>query len=274
MAKTVLITGASSGIGRATAELFAAEGWTVAATLRRPEQAPAFIDQNARIETFALDVTDQASIAKAVADVIAAFGAIDVLVNNAGYGLVGAFEAIDQAQVERQFATNVFGLMAATRAVLPHMRGRGTGHIVNVASIGGRLTFPFYSVYHATKWAVEGFSESLAYETRPFGIHVKIIEPGPIKTEFYGRSEDRPTTEKLGAYAASFAKVYPRMRAIGLKAPGPEIVARAIFAAAGDTSNRLRWKPNGAMMIALRDLAGPNLYHRAVRRILGVPRQA
>ena len=270
--KTVLITGASAGIGKATAEAFAAAGWRVAATMRTPQAFAGFQDPQKNIAIFPLDVTDPASIAAAVEDVIAAFGHLDVLVNNAGYGLVGPFEAISEAQIRRQFETNVFGLMAMTRAVLPHMRERRAGHIVNVASVGGRLTFPFYSVYHATKWAVEGFSESLTSELKEFGIHVKIIEPGPIKTEFYGRSEDQPSAAQLGAYTATYQRVYARMRRIGANAAGPEIVARAILAASSDTSYQLRSMPNGAFILAARRIFGPTLYLRGVRRVLKMKR--
>ena len=268
--RTVLITGASSGIGKAAAEAFAAAGWRVAATMRNPQAGVAFHDSNRRITVFKLDVTQPASIAAAVVDVLAAFGRIDVLVNNAGYGLVGPFEASDEAQIRRQFETNVFGLMTMTRAVLPHMRERRAGHIVNVASIGGRLTFPFYSVYHATKWAVDGFSESLVSELREFGIHVKIVEPGPIRTEFYGRSEEQPPPERLGPYATTFQRVYARMQSFGASAPGPEIVARAIVRAASDTSYRLRFMPNAALLLAVRRILGPALYLSAVRDVLKV----
>src|SRR5262249_25648147 len=137
-----------------------------------------------------LDVTDTETITQAVKDAVARFGSIDVLVNNAGYGLVGPFEASTKENIERQFNTNLFGLMETTRAILPHFREKRNGVLINVASMGGRITFPLYSLYHATKWAVEGYSESLQHELLPFNIRVKIIEPGPIKTDFYDRSMD------------------------------------------------------------------------------------
>jgi NAD(P)-dependent dehydrogenase (short-subunit alcohol dehydrogenase family) len=267
--RVVLITGSSAGIGRSTAELFAASGWHVAATLRQLSTAPPFVDSSGRIKTFALDVTDKASIDRAVSEILAAYGRIDALVNNAGYGLVGPFESIDEAQIRRQFETNVFGLMNVTRAVLPHMRERRSGTVINVASIGGRLTFPFYSVYHATKWAVDGFSEALNYELQEFNVRVKIIEPGPIKTEFYGRSEDQPNDASLGAYATTFKRVYARMKEAGLSAPGPHIVAEAIMKAATDGSGTLRYTPNAGALLAFRHVVGPRLYMAGVRRILG-----
>jgi NAD(P)-dependent dehydrogenase (short-subunit alcohol dehydrogenase family) len=240
----------------------------VAATMRKPEGFAGFQDPDKRISIFKLDVTDAASIERAVKEVLVAFGHLDVLVNNAGYGLVGPFEAMEDQQIRRQFETNVFGLMAMTRAVLPQMRARRQGHIVNVASVGGRLTFPFYSIYHATKWAVEGFSESLVSELREFGVHVKIIEPGPIRTEFYERSEDQPPAERLGAYATTFQRVYARMRRFGARAPGPEVVAAAILEAATDTSYQLRYMPNGRLILAARRIFGPSLYLRRSRRLL------
>lgn len=264
---TVLITGASAGIGKATVARFVAAGWSVAATMRTPEGFAAPPGPG-RAKATALDVTDAASIARAVAAIEADHGRIDCLVNNAGYGLVGPFEAIDEAQIRRQFETNVFGLMAVTRAVLPGMRARRSGRIVNVASVGGRVTFPYYSCYHATKWAVEGFSESLAFELKPFGIGVKIIEPGPIKTAFYDRSEDQPAADKLGAYADHFRAIYPRMRKAGMSAPGPEVVAEAIWQAATENRWRLRLSPNGSMMLAARRFFGDTLYHRGTRRVL------
>jgi NAD(P)-dependent dehydrogenase (short-subunit alcohol dehydrogenase family) len=265
--QTILITGASAGIGKAAVARFVAEGWTVAATMRTPGAfvAPA---GPGRAKAFALDVTDQASITRAIAAIDAEFGAINALVNNAGYGLVGPFEAMDETQIRRQFETNVFGLMAVTRAVLPGMRQRRSGRIINVASVGGRITFPYYSCYHATKWAVDGFSESLAFELKPFGIGVKIIEPGPIKTEFYDRSEDQPPAGNLGAYADHFRKTYARMRGVGMKAPGPEIVADAIWQAATENRWRLRISPNAQMILAMRALFGDTLFHRGVRRVL------
>jgi len=268
--RVVLVTGASSGIGHATAERFAAAGWRVAATMRDPTRAPVFAATPGRIDTFALDVTRPESIAAAITAVERDLGPIDVLVNNAGYGTVGPFESVEPAEVQRQFATNVFGLMDVTRAVLPGMRARQKGLIVNVASVGGRITFPYYSLYHATKWAVEGFSESLRFELRPLGIGVKIVEPGPIRTEFYGRSETRPPSAQLGEYENHFKRVYARMQRAGRRAPGPGIVAEAIYAAATDGSARIRYSPNATMLLALRRIFGDRLFTRGVRRALGV----
>lgn len=266
--KVVLITGASTGIGHVTAEKFAAAGWSVAATMRDPSKAPVFAASPGRVDTFALDVTRPEQVRDAIAAVERDLGPVDVLVNNAGYGMVGPFESYEPAEIERQFATNVFGLMDVTRAVLPSMRARRSGTIVNVASVGGRLTFPYYSAYHATKWAVDGFSESLRYELLPLGIRVKIIEPGPIHTDFYGRSEVRVSDGRLGDYAAHFKRVYPRLRGAGRRAPGPAIVAEAIYKAASDGTTRIRYTPNATMLLALRRIFGDWLFNRGVSRAL------
>lgn len=260
---TVLLTGSSSGIGRATAELFAERGWNVAATLRSPGKAQ--LPNSPRVAALRLDVTDPASIAAAVTETLSRFGSLDAVVNNAGYGLVGPFEATTGEAVDRQLATNVVGIMNVTRAVLPHFRERRAGVIVNVASMGGRITFPLYSVYHASKWAVEGFSESLAFELEPFGIRVKIVEPGPIKTDFYDRSMDLAKREGLTAYDRFVAKAMPNMQAAGAKAPGPEVVARVIWKAATDGRKKIRYSANSAPILALRRLLPDRAFMAVIR---------
>jgi NAD(P)-dependent dehydrogenase (short-subunit alcohol dehydrogenase family) len=250
---TVFITGSSSGIGQAAARLFQERGWNVAATMRSPEKAGGWVKHERTLCT-RLDVLELASIEAAVQAALERFGQIDVLVNNAGYGVVGPFEASTPEQVERQLATNVAGLMNVTRAMLPHFRERRSGVLVNVASVGGRVTFPLYSIYHATKWAVEGFSESLVYELEPLGIRVKLIEPGPIKTDFYERSLDVLTRPGLTTYDGFVARTLPNLQRAGQTAPGPEAVAQAIFRAATDGSSRLRYPVNASLLLALRGL--------------------
>jgi NAD(P)-dependent dehydrogenase (short-subunit alcohol dehydrogenase family) len=253
MSKTVLITGSSSGIGAASVKVFQEAGWRVVATMRHPEKSPLFENMENVLKT-SLDVTNSASINDAVSLALDWFGPIDVLVNNAGYGMVGAFEASNETQVERQFSTNVLGLMNVTRAILPGMREHGGGTIINLSSIGGQLTFPLYSVYHATKFAVEGFSESLQYELAEFGIKVKLIQPGPIKTDFYQRSQDLTSKAGLHAYDSFIERTLPNMQESGATAPGPELVAKTIYRAACDPSKRLRYPVNSASMLALRKL--------------------
>jgi NAD(P)-dependent dehydrogenase (short-subunit alcohol dehydrogenase family) len=264
MSKTILITGSSSGIGRATAEHFQQRGWNVVATMRTPDKGADWAREH-NLTLARLDVTDIATIRQAISATMTKFGKIDAIVNNAGYGLVGPFEASTPAQVERQFATNVTGLMNVTREIIPHFRERRDGVIINVASMGGRITFPLYSVYHGTKWAVEGFTEALLYELQPFNIRVKIIEPGPIRTDFYDRSMDLMKKPGLTAYDAFVAKAMPNMNKAGATAPGPEVVAKAIYRAATDGSWKLRYQANTMGLLALRRLLPTGVFMGIVR---------
>jgi NAD(P)-dependent dehydrogenase (short-subunit alcohol dehydrogenase family) len=240
--KTILITGASSGIGRATAIRFQSEGWNVAATMRNPSRETE-LQHLDNVAVFPLEVTDPNSINAAVASTIDRFGEIDVLLNNAGYGLVGALEAVDPAQLERQFATNVFGCVYAIQACLPHFRDRGAGLIINVSSIGGRIALPFNSLYHGTKFAIEGISESLALELAPHGIRVKIVEPGGVKTDFAGRSLDLMHKDGLDAYDASIQRAMAVFtspdRASGYSEASD--IADVIYTAATDGTDQLRY---------------------------------
>ena len=264
MDKVILITGASSGIGKDTAKLFQTKNWKVAATMRSPEKAED-LQHIADIETFRLDVTDTDSIKNAIADVLEKFGRIDAVVNNAGYGLVGAFEAASQEQIEKQFQTNVFGVMNVCREILPYFRKEKRGTIVNVASMGGRITFPLYSLYHATKWAVEGFSESLQFELEQFNIRVKIIEPGPIKTDFYDRSMDLTRKEGLTAYDWFIDKAMPNMQKAGETAPDGLVVAEAIWEAVTDGSKKMRYPANSKMVLTVRKLLPDWAFFRIIK---------
>lgn len=267
MPQTILITGSSSGIGKATAMHFAEQGWNVVATMRTPEKAGAWA-QHKNITLLRLDVLDETSIQQAINDTLNKFGKLDAIVNNAGYGLVGPFEASTPEQIQRQFDTNVFGLMNVCRAVIPHFRERRDGTIINVASMGGRLTFPLYSLYHGTKWAVEGFSESLQFELLPFNVRVKIVEPGAIKTDFYDRSMDVMSKPGLTAYDAYVSKAMPNMNKFGETAPGPERVAQVIYQAATDGSGKLRYPVNSALFLALRRLLPLPVFQGIIRRVL------
>ena len=199
MSETILITGASSGIGKATARLFHDKGWNVIATMRSPEKETE-LNQLENVLVTRLDVTDEASIVSAVEAGLSEFGQIDVLLNQRRYGAYGPLEAFPMDGIRRQFETNVIGLLAVTKAVLPHMRAQRSGTVVNVSSIGGKMTFPLGTLYHGTKFAVEGMSEALHYELEPLGVRVKIVEPGAIKTDFGGRSFDFQNDESLQEY--------------------------------------------------------------------------
>lgn len=264
MSGTVLITGASSGIGRATVKAFQQAGWKVAATMRRPE-AESELPGLPNVSVLRLDVTDEASIRQAIRDTEHTLGPIDAVVNNAGYGLIGPFEASTPEQVERQFRTNVFGLMNVVREILPRMRERRRGTIINVASMGGRVTFPLYSVYHGTKWAVEGFTESLQYEVEPFGIRVKIIEPGPIRTDFFSRSIE---IVRLAAYDAFVNRALPNLQKAGENGADPADTAAVILRAATDGSTRIRYQSNARSVLLLRRLFPDGAYMSVIKRAI------
>ena len=249
--KTILITGASSGIGEATAKHFQTNGWNVVATMRNPDNATELAKLD-NIHVTRLDVTNPASIMAAVEEGIDRFGKIDVLLNNAGYGAYGALEAFTMERIRRQFDTNVIGMMEVTKAVLPHMREDRAGTIINISSIGGQITFPLGTLYHGTKFAVEGLSEALHYELEPLGIHVRIIEPGMIKTNFGGSSFDFAMDENLPDYAPmakAMARVFGKLAA---NPSAPEAVAEVIWEAANESGNRLRFRA-GADAVELLD---------------------
>lgn len=236
MAQTIFITGASTGLGRATAALFARKGWTVFATMRNPAGA-GDLAQVPGVTVLALDVTKPDQIAEAAGKALAA-GPVDVLFNNAGYGLAGPFEGASDAQLKDEIDTNLLGVMRMTQAFLPAMRERGSGMILTTTSIGGLVTFPFNSVYHATKWGLEGWSESLAFELEPFGIRVRTVAPGGIATDFASRSLVLTHHE---AYADGIAKTMvaftnPERRAQGSTA---EQIAEEVWDAVNDTSDHV-----------------------------------
>jgi NAD(P)-dependent dehydrogenase (short-subunit alcohol dehydrogenase family) len=265
MAKTILITGSSSGIGKETVKLFSSEGWNVAATMRTPEKATDLAGLP-KVACIRLDVTDVPSIQNAIKETAGKFGKIDAIVNNAGYGLVGAFEASAPEQIEKQFQTNVYGVMNVCREILPVFRAQNGGIIVNVASMGGRITFPLYSLYHATKWAVEGFSESLQFEVEQFGIRVKIIEPGPIKTDFYDRSMDLTRKDGLTAYDDFINRAMPNMQKAGENAPDGSLVAKVILNAVTDGSTKMRYPANSSMVLTARKLLPDGLFFNIIKR--------
>lgn len=183
------ITGSSAGLGFEIAKSVLERGWRAVVTARHPEQLEALVaEHEGRALALRVDVTDKSTIKTAVADSIAAFGRIDVLVNNAGYGYLAAIEEGDDEGVRKQFETNLFGLIDVTKEVLPGMRNRRSGHIVNISSLGGLVAFAATGYYHATKFAVEAISESLSYEVAPLGLKVTIVEPGAFRTNWAGSS--------------------------------------------------------------------------------------
>ncbi len=240
MKKTVIITGSSSGIGKAAAIYFNQQGWNVAATMRTPEKETE-LNKLPNVKLYALDVTQSESIHKALETIQKDFGTIDVVVNNAGFGADGVFESMTDEFIEKQFDTNVFGLMRVTREAVKIMRTQKKGTIVQIASVGGRVAFPLYSIYHGTKWAVEGFTESLQYEVAPFNIRLKLVEPGAIKTEFYGRSRAFMKPDYTNDYNEFVKKCEAVSMDAGDKGASAESVARVIFKAANDSSPKMRY---------------------------------
>lgn len=233
--KRWLITGASSGFGRLLAEYVASIGATVVATARNVDQLEPFMIQHAgHAFVLPLDVTDQDSINHAVADAVAHVGHIDVLVNNAGYGVTGALEEVSEGEYMPMFQTNVFGLINMTRALLPQFRERRSGMIVNLSSIGGLIGAAGWGYYNATKFAVEGLSEALAAELAPLGVHVMAVEPGPFRTDFLGRSGVE-AKHRISDYELTAGKTREYFQTQAGKQPGdPQRAVEAIVAAVSD----------------------------------------
>ena len=241
MRKTVLITGASSGIGQATALFFHDQGWNVIATMRHPEKRQTLLHEKGLPHLVHLDVMERASIQAAIQYAIEKFQKIDVLVNNAGYALFGPFEAASTEQIQKQFETNLFGLMETTRTILPHFRAQHDGVLINVSSMGGRIGFPLYAVYNSSKFAVEGYTEALQYELRPHNIRVKLIEPGVIRTDFFDRSMDRSDDASTAEPYREIMKSADNSNSANSKGTAPDVVAKVIYKAAQDRSRRLRY---------------------------------
>jgi NAD(P)-dependent dehydrogenase (short-subunit alcohol dehydrogenase family) len=254
---TWFITGAARGLGYELARHALQAGADVVATARDPSQvqaafaaAPGF---PGRLLPVALDVTDERQATAAAAAAIAAFGSIDVLVNNAGRGLLGAVEEASAAEVEAVFATNVFGLLNVTRAVLPHMRAARRGHVVNISSMGGFAQVAGWGVYGATKFAVEGLSEAMQAELSPLGINVTIVEPGSFRTSFLDGSSLRTTAKELPDYAATVGRVRQAVATSnGGQVNDPAKGAAAIYAAVTAAPPPLRFQvgPDAVAMVA------------------------
>lgn len=265
----ILITGCSTGIGRATAERLAGAGHTVYATARKPE---AIADLEAKgCRTLALDVDDEASMQAAVTTVIQAEGPVGALVNNAGYSQMGAVESVPVEAVRSQFETNVFGLLRMCQLVLPGMRESGRGRIVNVGSMGGKLTFPGAGAYHATKYALEAFSDAMRFEVQAFGVDVILIEPGLIVTEF-AQAATGAMVEGEGPYA-DFNQAVAEATTGAYKGPTaklggpPDAVAKVIQKALGARRPRTRYlvTPSARLLVGQRKLVSDRLWDRMMR---------
>ncbi len=236
---TILVTGASSGIGRATAQLFQGNGWDVVATMRNTDDG-AELAALPNVLVARLDVTEQSSIDEAVASCLERFGKLDVLLNNAGYPAYGPLEAFPMDRVRSQFDTNVIGLLAVTKAVLPHFRENRSGMVLNVSSIGGQMAFPLGTIYHGSKFAVEGLSEALHYELAAFGVRVKIVEPGITATDLWDRSFEFVNDESIEEYQPTVDKVFAGFNDMDMSPPS--LVAEVVWQAATDGTDTLRYR--------------------------------
>ena len=261
--KAIFITGSSSGLGRATAKLFASKGWKVIASMRDPKKEKE-LGNISGVTLMALDVTDPHEI-ESVAEQVVASGGVDVVFNNAGYGLAGPLEGLTDEQILRMVNTNMLGAIRTTKAFIPHFREKRAGLFINTTSIGGLLTVPFNSIYHATKWALEGWSESMAFELNQFGIGIKTIEPGGMKTDFFTRSFD---SGRHPAYDALVDKVMsiitdPKQMATY---SSPEQIAEVVYEAATDGKDQLRYVAgaDGKAIYAMRLQLGEEAFRKAM----------
>ncbi|MGW3245342.1 oxidoreductase [Streptomyces sp. NPDC001070] len=271
--KVALVTGASSGIGEAAALRLRALGFTVYGAARRVDRMAALAEQG--VHVLAMDVTDEASLRAGVERVVAGSGTVDVLVNNAGYGSYGAVEDVPLDEARRQFEVNVFGAARLTQLVLPHMRARRSGRVINISSMGGKIYTPFGAWYHATKFALEGFSDSLRMELKPFGIDVVVIEPGGIRTEWSGIAADKlravsargPYAEQATAMAGMLAS-----ESTARRSSPPSVIADAIARAATARRPRTRYATGFAAkpMIAARRVLPDRAFDALIRRASGV----
>jgi NAD(P)-dependent dehydrogenase (short-subunit alcohol dehydrogenase family) len=258
-AKVALVTGASTGIGRAIAEQLARDGLRVfGASRKRPQTAPV------GVEMLALDVCSDESVRSCIDQVLAKAGQIDVLVNGAGYLLTGAVEETTIEEAKAQVETNFFGTFRMIRAVLPAMRARRAGQIINITSLAGLVPLPFWGLYTASKFAVEGLTETLRYELRPFGISVSAVEPGYIKTPLYAVERKTHAIDAYGPWHRRFSK---KMAEFDGRAPGPELVARAVAKAVRARHPALRYKVTREAVVftLMRNWFPPSLYESGLR---------
>jgi NAD(P)-dependent dehydrogenase (short-subunit alcohol dehydrogenase family) len=271
MKKTIIITGASSGIGEQAALLFASRGWQVAAIVRNPEKLQMFAGSD-NIRTYRLDVTDRDAIAPCFERIIADHGRVDAIVNNAGVYTTDPLETTPDGMIDSIIDTNIKGVVRATRAIIPHFRERGGGVIVNIASIAGRVTTPFQSVYHASKWAVEGFSESLCYELAPLGIRMKVVEPGVVKTPLYRSMGEAPFGDYPEEYRKAFAGWWKFIRKGYHNGYPASRDAATIWRAVNSGDSKLRYTTDfqTRAVICLRRLLPPGIFRWVMRKSTGI----
>lgn len=269
--KTVLITGASSGIGKETAILFSKKGWNVAATVRSIEKQNVLASYK-NITTYLLDVKDSKSISQCIKQVVKNYGKIDVLVNNAGVYTTNPLEETTDEAINDVIDTNIKGVINTTKAILEHFRENNSGTIVNISSVAGRVTFPFQSIYHSSKWAIEGLSESLYYELKLLGIKIKVVEPGMVKTNLYHSVSEFPYEQYPKEYQTPFKKWHRFLLKSYTNGYLPQLDAKTIFKAANSNNSRLRYTTDFTtkLVLFLRSLFPLPIFQKIVKSQAGI----
>jgi len=263
--KTILITGTSSGIGKATALLFSEKGWNVAAAMRNSENF-AELNKVKNINTYIIDVTEIKSIEKCIGQILQEYGKIDVVVNNAGVYTTNPLESTSLEVIDSIIKTNINGVLYMTKAILPHFRENKGGIIVNISSIAGQATFPFQSVYHVSKWAIEGLSEGLMYELNPLNIKMKIVEPGMVKTNLYRSVIENSFVQYPIEYANNFRNWHTYLMGNYEKGYNPNLDAKTIYKAVTDGTSRLRYKSdfNTKLVLFLRSIFSLSIFQNII----------
>ena len=273
MRKTILITGCSTGIGRQTAKYFQERGWNVAATVRSNPEQDTELNALDNVLVTTLDVTKEDTIKEAVTKTIDRFGKIDVLLNNAGYGSYGVLEATPEKAIRMQFDVNVIGTLLVSKNIIPHMRKEGSGTIINISSMGGKISFPLGTLYHGSKFAVEGMSEALSFELEAIGIKVKMIEPGMINTNFEETVLKNLNVDPGQAeYGPFLEKVMAGMQQAGSVNSEPIVVSEKIYEAATDDKSQLRYiaGADAEQIIAARKELDDDMYMQMIKQQMGL----
>lgn len=262
--RTIFITGASAGLGKATAKLFQSKGWQVIATMRYPEKETE-LTRLKNVMILKLDVTDAAQIDNTVQQVLSQYP-VDVVLNNAGYGLIGPLEAFSDAQITRQIDTNLLGVIRVTKAFTPYFRNKGDGVFITISSMFGLVGYPTCALYSATKWALEGFCECMAYDLATFGVRVKTIAPGGIQTDFAGRSLDGAQHDAYLPLMAKVSEGYSEEKINSYSTP--QQIADVIYEAATDNKDQLRYLagPDAAALYNERLELGPETHYQKTRQ--------